>query len=205
MSLAVALGSGRDLRACHCGLGIGEIDCRHGLACPSRTEAPGDDQSIIASPQTEVPSGHSINDDEHRDEPERRENILDHCRNPKSACWRQCTLSAAIRHNMVEEWLRSEAEALELRFASVVDANRASLFAIGERHEQISEFGVGAMCGDEPLDVVAPVPTHRSQTIVSVRSRMSDRVSEPSRGMAQSLPRASARYGFRPMIPVWGA
>lgn len=30
---------------------------------------------------------------------------------------------AAIRHNMVEEWLRSEAETLELRLASAVDAS----------------------------------------------------------------------------------
>jgi hypothetical protein len=33
-----------------------------------------------ASPQTEVAGGHSINDDQQRDEPEGRENILDHCR-----------------------------------------------------------------------------------------------------------------------------
>ena len=48
---------------------------RHVLLA-SRTEAPGDDQSIIASPQTEVASGQSINDDEQRDEPGRRENIF---------------------------------------------------------------------------------------------------------------------------------
>ena len=61
---------------------VSEVDRRHGLAGPSRTEAPGDDQSIIASPQTEVASGQSIDDDEQRDEPGRRENILDHCRTP---------------------------------------------------------------------------------------------------------------------------
>jgi hypothetical protein len=72
-------------------------------------EALGDDQSIVASPETEVASGHSINDDEQCDEPERPENIVDHCRTPNQhAAW-QCKLSAAIRHNMVEEWLRSKA------------------------------------------------------------------------------------------------
>jgi hypothetical protein len=53
--------------------GVGEVNRLHGLAGPSRIEAPGEDQSIIASPQTEVASGHSINDDEQRDEPEPRE------------------------------------------------------------------------------------------------------------------------------------
>jgi hypothetical protein len=46
---------------------------------------------------------------------------------------------------MVEEGLSSEAKALELRFASVVDAERARLLAIGKRHQQIGEFGVGTM------------------------------------------------------------
>jgi hypothetical protein len=61
---------------------VSEVNRRLGLAGPSHTEAPGDDQSIIASPQTDVASGHSINDGEQRDEPERRENILDHCCTP---------------------------------------------------------------------------------------------------------------------------
>jgi hypothetical protein len=54
---------------------------------------------------------------------------------PRNRILRECTLSAAIRHNMVEEWLRSETEAVELRFASVVDADRTGLLAIGERGE----------------------------------------------------------------------
>jgi hypothetical protein len=63
----VALNGGR-----HCGeFGVGEIDRRHGLAGPSRTEVPGDNQSVMASPQTEVASGQSISDDEQCDEPER--------------------------------------------------------------------------------------------------------------------------------------
>jgi len=60
---------------------------------------------------------------------------------------------------MVEEGLSSKAEALELGLASVVDAERARLLAIGEGHEQLGQLGVGAMRGDEPLDIVAPVPT----------------------------------------------
>ena len=39
-----------------------------------------------------------------------------------------------------------------------MNADRAGLFAIGERREQISQLGVGALRGDEPLDVIAPVP-----------------------------------------------
>jgi hypothetical protein len=33
---------------------------------------------VAASPQAEVAGGHSVNDDEQRDEPERPENILGH-------------------------------------------------------------------------------------------------------------------------------
>jgi hypothetical protein len=34
---------------------------------------------IAASPEAEVAGGHSVNDDEQCDEPERPENILGHC------------------------------------------------------------------------------------------------------------------------------
>jgi hypothetical protein len=34
---------------------------------------------IVASPQAEVASGHSVNADEQCDEPERPDNILGHC------------------------------------------------------------------------------------------------------------------------------
>ena len=40
-----------------------------------------------------------------------------------------------------------------------MDADGTGLLAIGERHEQISEFGVGPMHGDETGDVIASVPT----------------------------------------------
>jgi len=36
-----------------------------------------------------------------------------------------------------------------------VDADRARLFAIGERHEQIGQFGVGAVRGVLPRTVLA--------------------------------------------------
>ena len=39
--------------------------------------------SAIASPQTEVAGGHSINGNEQRDKPDRPENILDHCCTPE--------------------------------------------------------------------------------------------------------------------------
>jgi hypothetical protein len=53
----------------------------------------------------------------------------------------------------------SEAEAFELRLASVVDAERARLLAIGEGHQELGQLGVGAVRGDEARDIVAPVPT----------------------------------------------
>jgi len=59
---------------------------------------------------------------------------------------------------MSEEGLSQEAEALELRSAPVVDADRAGLVAVGERHEQIGQLGVGAVRGDETGDIVATVP-----------------------------------------------
>ena len=59
---------------------------------------------------------------------------------------------------MVEEGLSSEAKALELRFASVVDAERARLLAIGEGHRELGQLGVGAVRGDETGDAVAPMP-----------------------------------------------
>jgi hypothetical protein len=59
---------------------------------------------------------------------------------------------------MVEEGLSSEAKALELRLASVVDADRAGLLAVGEGRQEVGQPGVGAVGGDEPLDVVAPAP-----------------------------------------------
>ena len=59
---------------------------------------------------------------------------------------------------MVEEGLSSEAKAFELRLVSVIDAERARLLAIGERHQEFGQLGVGAMRGDEPGDVVAPMP-----------------------------------------------
>jgi hypothetical protein len=65
-----------------------------------------------------------------------------------------------------------------------VDADRARLLAIGERREQISELGVGAMRGDEPFDVMTPVPAAPlADNGERVGSRTSDRVREPSRGM----------------------
>jgi hypothetical protein len=87
-------------------LGVGEVNRRHDLAGPSRTEFPGDDQSTIASPQTELASGHSINDDEQRDEPGRRENILDHCRTPNRHAPGSVRFSSAVHQNMVEEQLK---------------------------------------------------------------------------------------------------
>jgi hypothetical protein len=82
---------------------VSEVDRRHGLTGPSLTEVPGDDQSIIASPQTEVASGRSINDDEQRDEPERPENILDHCRTPN----RNAAASVRSRLRSAITWLRN--------------------------------------------------------------------------------------------------
>jgi len=109
----------------------------HDLAGSSRTEAPGDDQSIIAPPQTQAASGCSINEDEQRDEPERPESIFDHCRTPSQACCGQYTLSAAIR-DMVDEWLRSG------RLVSALLA-WGSLFRVwGE----LSGVGRGAVRGD---------------------------------------------------------
>jgi hypothetical protein len=46
---------------------------------------------------------------------------------------------------MVEEELSSEAKALEPRFASVVDAERARLLAIGEGRQELRQPHVGAM------------------------------------------------------------
>jgi hypothetical protein len=77
--------------------------------------------------------------------------------------------------------LSSEAEALELRLASVMDAERARLLSIGERHQQVGQLGVGAMRGDEAGDVVASVPA--ASLAADRERRMSDRVREPSRGM----------------------
>ena len=51
--------------------------------------------------------------------------------------------------------LNSEAKTFELRFAPIMDADRARLFAIGERHEQIGQLGVGTMHGAELLDASA--------------------------------------------------
>jgi hypothetical protein len=52
-------------------------------------------------------------------------------------------------------------------------------------HEQIGELGVGAVRGDEPGDVIAAVPP--APFAGDVGSRMSDKVSEPSRGMDHVL------------------
>jgi hypothetical protein len=82
-------------------------DHAHTLGAQRRAppaEAPGDDQSIIASPETEVASGHSKNDEEQCDEPERPENILGHCRPlNQHAAW-QCKLS---RLRSAITWLRN--------------------------------------------------------------------------------------------------
>jgi hypothetical protein len=45
----------------------------------------------------------------------------------------------------------SEAEALEPRLASIVDAQRARLLAIRERHQEFGQLGVGTVRGDETV------------------------------------------------------
>jgi hypothetical protein len=95
---------------------------------------------------------------------------------------RRSAISTGVERSyavMVDEGLSSEAEALELRLASVVDAGRARLLTIGEGHEQIGQLGVGAVRDDEPRDIVAPVPG--AQLMASVGPRRSDRIIEPSR------------------------
>ena len=59
---------------------------------------------------------------------------------------------------MVEEGLSSEAKALELRFAAVVNAERAPFLTIGERRQEGGQLGVGTVRGDQALDAVAPIP-----------------------------------------------
>src|SRR5262249_167379 len=49
----------------------------------------------------------------------------------------------------------AQAKALVLRLASVVDAERARLLAIGEDRLEVGQLHVSAVLGDEPLDVVA--------------------------------------------------
>jgi hypothetical protein len=65
---------------------------------------------------------------------------------------RRSAISTGVERScavMVEEGLSSEAKAFELGLASVVDAERARLLAIGERGQQVSQLGVGAVRGDE--------------------------------------------------------
>jgi hypothetical protein len=53
---------------------------------------------------------------------------------------RRSAISTGVERScavMVDEGLSSEAEALELRFESVIDAERARLLAIGERHQEL--------------------------------------------------------------------
>ena len=99
--------------------------------------------------------------------------------------------------DMVDEWLRSEAEALELRFASVVDADRAGLVAIGERHEQISQLGVGALRGDETGDVVVPIP---AASLASDRERRLADV-----GQGEGAVTGHGRHRYRAMDLSLGA
>jgi hypothetical protein len=44
----------------------------------------------------------------------------------------------------------------ELHLASVVDAEGARLVTIGEDHLEVGQLHVGAVLGDETLDIVAP-------------------------------------------------
>jgi hypothetical protein len=75
------------------------------------------------------------------------------------------------------------------RLTSVVDPDRARLRAIGERRQKISQLRVAAVRSDELLTLKRPNRPHRLQAISSVAARMSDRIIEPSRGIAdRSLP-----------------
>src|SRR5262249_13327119 len=60
------------------------------------------------------------------------------------------------------EWLKLAApRPLELHFASVVDAERARLLAIGEDRLEVGQLHIGAMRSDETLDIVAASPAAR--------------------------------------------
>jgi hypothetical protein len=66
------------------------------------------------------------------------------------------------------------------RPSPVVDAERARLGAVGRRHQEIGELGVGAIRSDELLGVVAPAPPAR----LTDDGERRPGISEPSRGMA---------------------
>jgi hypothetical protein len=93
---------------------------------------------------------------------------------------------------------------LELHLASVVDAERARLLAVREDHLEVGPLNVGAVRGDEALDIAAPSRPDGSQTRVSVGSRPWARVMK-SRGMAErkapGLRAGKARSGAHPNPP----
>jgi hypothetical protein len=92
------------------------------------------------------------------------------------------------------------------RLASIVDADRARLGAVGQRRQQVGQLGV-AVLGQQPLRVVTPAPAAGSQTIASVGPRKSDRIREPSWGVrspaaaALRRDRASERTRRRKRLP----
>ena len=68
--------------------------------------------------------------------------------------------------------------------ASVVDAGRARLLAVGGRHRQIGQLRV-PMLRHEPFDVITPARPHGSQMIASIGPR--SRTGSPSRRGASLL------------------
>jgi hypothetical protein len=42
-----------------------------------------------------------------------------------------------------------------------MDRKRTRLVAVGQRHQEIGQLGVGAVLCDEPFDIVAPAPSAR--------------------------------------------
>ena len=73
------------------------------------------------------------------------------------------------------------------RLASVVDAHRARLGAVGQYRQQIGEHGV-LMLRHEPFHLVAPAPFARLADETSTGSRTSLKVTAPPRGMADPFP-----------------
>jgi hypothetical protein len=102
---------------------------------------------------------------------------------------------------MVEEWLRSEAKALELGLAAVVDRKRARLLAIGEGHQELRQPHVGTMLRTIwPFSMASPAFS-RSEIACRSRDEKPSSLNEHL-GHIRARPPLSFRASWERSLPV---